>query len=101
MLRARWRAIGIAQEGRPLREMYGMMGDCGHLPLYEARMGRHFAAMDGEVSEQALGKKAAFWRRLLIDLSIMTVIGVFLAVIGPFGSIQMPLAVRLLSLIHI
>ncbi|WP_271439496.1 LytTR family DNA-binding domain-containing protein [Pontixanthobacter luteolus] len=34
-------------------------------------------------------------RRLLIDLSIMTVIGVVLALIGPFGSASAPLAVRL------
>lgn len=36
-------------------------------------------------------------RKLLIDLSIMTVIGVVLALIGPFGSFQQPLAYRLVS----
>lgn len=35
-------------------------------------------------------------RKVLIDLSIMTVLGVLLAVMGPFGTFQMPLPVRLL-----
>jgi hypothetical protein len=34
-------------------------------------------------------------RRVLIDLSLMTLIGVVLAIIGPFGSFGMPLAWRL------
>lgn len=38
-----------------------------------------------------------FARKLVIDLSIMTAIGIFLAFIGPFGSIDAPLAVRLVS----
>jgi hypothetical protein len=40
-------------------------------------------------------KRALFWRKLVIDLSIMTVIGIVLAVIGPFGSAAQPLALRL------
>jgi|GEM_PF-308316 len=36
-----------------------------------------------------------FARKLLIDLSIMTVVGLVLALIGPFGSADAPLAVRL------
>ena len=36
-------------------------------------------------------------RKIMIDLSIMTVIGVLLALIGPFGSFEQPLAVRLVS----
>lgn len=36
-------------------------------------------------------------RKLIIDLSIMTVIGVVLAFIGPFGSFAEPLAYRLVS----
>jgi hypothetical protein len=36
-------------------------------------------------------------RRIIIDLAAMTVIGVFLAIIGPFGSIAAPLAERLVS----
>ncbi len=35
-------------------------------------------------------------RKLIIDLSIMTVIGVVLALIGPFGSFGDPLAIRLI-----
>ena len=46
---------------------------------------------------QAIGKRSAFWRGILTDLAIMTVIGLFLAIIGPFGSIELPLPVRLLS----
>ena len=34
-------------------------------------------------------------RRTLIDLSLMTIIGILLAVIGPFGSFDMPLVWRL------
>jgi hypothetical protein len=36
-------------------------------------------------------------RRIVIDLAAMTVIGVFLAIIGPFGSIAAPLPERLVS----
>lgn len=34
---------------------------------------------------------------MLSDLAIMTVIGLFLAILGPFGSIALPIEVRLLS----
>lgn len=40
---------------------------------------------------------AAFWRKILTDLAIMTVIGLFLAIIGPFGSINQSFPVRLVS----
>jgi hypothetical protein len=36
-------------------------------------------------------------RQILIDLAVMSVIGVFLGLIGPFGTIATPLAPRLLS----
>ncbi|MDY7098371.1 MAG: LytTR family DNA-binding domain-containing protein [Pseudomonadota bacterium] len=36
-------------------------------------------------------------RKIVIDLAIMTVIGIVLAFIGPFGSFQEPLAFRLVS----
>lgn len=36
-------------------------------------------------------------RKIMVDLGIMTVIGIFLALIGPFGSIEQPLPVRLIS----
>ncbi|MCK0098679.1 LytTR family transcriptional regulator DNA-binding domain-containing protein [Qipengyuania sp. S6317L1] len=52
----------------------------------------------GQVREpQDLSGKAAFWRGLLSDLAIMTGIGLFLGVLGPFGSSDLPLGVRLLS----
>ncbi|QIQ87878.1 LytTR family DNA-binding domain-containing protein [Erythrobacter sp.] len=41
--------------------------------------------------------RAPLLRRLAIDLAVMTVVGLFLAVIGPFGSIEMPLAWRLVT----
>ncbi|AWW75846.1 LytTR family transcriptional regulator [Erythrobacter sp. KY5] len=44
-----------------------------------------------------MGRGRLFLRKTLSDLAIMAVIGVFLAVIGPFGSIDQPLAVRLIS----
>jgi len=40
---------------------------------------------------------APLLRGVLIDLAIMTAVGVFLAIIGPFGSIEMPLAWRLVT----
>lgn len=36
-------------------------------------------------------------RKLVIDLSVMTLIGVVLAVVGPFGTVSAPLALRLVS----
>ncbi|MEQ8410046.1 MAG: LytTR family DNA-binding domain-containing protein [Erythrobacter sp.] len=42
-------------------------------------------------------RRAPFVRRLVIDIAIMTAVGVFLAIIGPFGSIGMPLAWRLVT----
>ncbi len=44
---------------------------------------------------QAGGKHIV--RKIMVDLAIMTVIGVILALIGPFGSFELPLAVRLVS----
>jgi hypothetical protein len=39
----------------------------------------------------------ALVRRIIVDLAAMTVIGVFLAIIGPFGSIAAPFAERLVT----
>jgi len=36
-------------------------------------------------------------RRVVIDLAIMTAVGLFLAITGPFGSIEMPIAWRLVT----
>ncbi len=58
-------------------------------------MGASFTAMDRSAAPVSERSRQPLARRLLIDLSIMTVIGVFLAVIGPFGSMQDPFAVRL------
>jgi hypothetical protein len=41
--------------------------------------------------------RRTFIRRIVIDLSVMVGIGVFLGVIGPFGSIAAPIQVRVLS----
>lgn len=53
-----------------------------------------FSVSSGD-HERAL--RAPVVRRVAIDLAIMTAVGLFLAIIGPFGSIQMPLAWRLVT----
>ena len=47
------------------------------------------------MSDVAFPVRHSFARKLLVDLSVMTVVGVVLALIGPFGSANAPLAVRL------
>lgn len=47
------------------------------------------------MNTQATSYRNARTRRVLIDLTIMTVIGIVLALIGPFGSFQDPLSTRL------
>lgn len=49
------------------------------------------------MTPQPASPRHAFARRIIIDLAVMTGIGVFLAVIGPFGSIAAPLPERLVS----
>ncbi len=49
------------------------------------------------MNPQPASPRHALARRIIIDLGIMTVIGVFLALIGPFGSIAAPLPERLVS----
>lgn len=49
------------------------------------------------MTPQPVSPRHALARRIIIDLGIMTVIGVFLALIGPFGSITAPLPERLMS----
>ena len=49
------------------------------------------------MSDEATTGRHEFARKLLIDLSVMTIVGVILALIGPFGSADAPLAVRLVS----
>ena len=46
---------------------------------------------------QSASPRHALARRIIIDLAGMTAIGVFLALIGPFGSIAAPLPERLVS----
>ena len=58
-------------------------------------MGASFTQMDS-ASEPANTTQRPLARKLVIDLSIMTVIGVVLALIGPFGSFGDPLAIRLM-----
>lgn len=70
------------------------------MPLYEARTGGVFCSMvDLFVSsgDRANERRVPVLRRVLIDLAIMTVVGLFLALTGPFGSIDMPLAWRLVT----
>ncbi len=49
------------------------------------------------MTAQPASPRHALARRIIIDLAVMTGIGVFLAVIGPFGSIAAPLPERLVS----
>ncbi|MEZ5696356.1 MAG: LytTR family DNA-binding domain-containing protein [Sphingomonadaceae bacterium] len=49
------------------------------------------------MSEQVTDPKPHWLRGLLVDLSIMTAIGIVLALIGPFGSFEVPFAWRLVS----
>ncbi|MCP5395436.1 MAG: LytTR family transcriptional regulator DNA-binding domain-containing protein [Sphingomonadaceae bacterium] len=49
------------------------------------------------MSERALPRNTHWLRGLLVDLSIMTAIGLVLALIGPFGSFEVPFAWRLVS----
>ncbi|KEO86437.1 hypothetical protein EH30_11400 [Erythrobacter sp. JL475] len=52
--------------------------------------------MDGVTTQQPGTGRRSLARKLIIDLSVMTVIGVVMALIGPFGSFGDPLAVRLM-----
>jgi len=52
--------------------------------------------MDNANSRMAPAQRSSLARKLLVDLSIMTVIGVVLALIGPLGSFADPLATRLI-----
>ncbi len=56
-------------------------------------MGSQTSAMNA----QPVSPRYALVRRIIIDLAVMTAIGVFLAVIGPFGSIAAPLPERLVT----
>jgi len=39
---------------------------------------------------------ARFWRQVIIDLTVMSIVGLVLGLIGPFGSYADPLALRLI-----
>jgi hypothetical protein len=49
------------------------------------------------MTSQPVSPRHALVRRIIIDLAAMTAIGLFLAVIGPFGSIAAPLPERLVT----
>ena len=49
------------------------------------------------MTAQPVSPRHALARRIIIDLAAMTVIGVFLAIIGPFGSIGAPIPERLVT----
>lgn len=49
------------------------------------------------MTAQPVSPRHALARRIIIDLTAMTAIGVFLAIIGPFGSIGAPLPERLVT----
>lgn len=53
--------------------------------------------MSVQAPEALVTPRLAFARRVAIDLAAMTLIGVFLAILGPFGSIAAPLPERLVT----
>ena len=65
--------------------------DCAVLPLYEARTD----GQTGSMNTLDQGRRRTLARKLAVDLSVMTVIGLVMAVIGPFGSFEQPLTSRL------
>ena len=75
--------------GRPLRKR-GANRALGHFTKRERAL--VCAAMN-----QPQTASARIARKLVIDLSVMTVIGLVLAMIGPFGTATAPLALRLVS----
>ena len=66
-------------------------------PLYEARMGSQFRVMTTVSAPPRTHAPKTLARKIVIDLTIMTAIGVILAFIGPFGSFEEPLGYRLFS----
>ena len=58
-------------------------------------MVRHFAPMEQTAHRPAQADRHGMLRQILIDLAIMTLIGVLLGFVGPFGSFALPLAWRL------
>jgi hypothetical protein len=53
--------------------------------------------MSAEALAPPVSSRAALLRRIIVDLAAMTVIGLFLAIIGPFGSIAAPFPERLVT----
>ena len=95
---ARSRTIAATQKGSKLREWGGKSAQILVFATLRSANGQAFhGAMTSAGDEPTLGKRAALLRELLSDLAIMTVIGLFLGILGPFGSSGLPLPVRLLS----
>ena len=90
MPRAGSRSIACAVLGSCLREMRGFAGICHFTKREWAVRYRHMATTTPP-------PPASFARRIVIDLSIMTAVGVFLALLGPFGSSAAPLSIRLVT----
>jgi len=58
---------------------------------------REWAAKHRQMDSQSASRTNATARKIVIDLSIMTAIGIVMAFIGPFGTFAEPLAYRLVS----
>jgi hypothetical protein len=72
------------------------------LPLYEARTDSQVRARMIMVSHSSrsaapLDRRTAFVRAVLSDLAIMTGVGLFFGILGPFGSAEQSLPVRIAS----
>lgn len=76
-----------------MRENRAKPGDAAHMPLYEARMGSQFAqAMSANGQQQGT---AGVIRQVVIDLSVLTAVGIVLGILAPLGTGYMTLAPRI------
>lgn len=89
MADARSPAIRDARLRRGLREKRGFARSCHFTKRERALVSVSMTEPSRPIAVQRV-------RRILVDFTVMTVIGVILALIGPFGSFQDPLAIRLI-----
>lgn len=88
-------AIETAPTGSIVRERGGKRGTCHFTKREWAVTSRSMNGSSASQTNQPTRSPRA--RKLVIDLTIMTVIGILLAFIGPFGTFAEPLAYRLVS----
>ncbi|MEL6707752.1 MAG: LytTR family DNA-binding domain-containing protein [Pseudomonadota bacterium] len=98
---ARSPAIAPAPKGVRLREWsrlrVGNLRNPALCPFTKREWAATFTGMTSPANPQPAPKARITARKITIDLTIMTGIGIVLAFIGPFGSFAEPLAFRLVS----